>query len=86
MSSFDLDNEPEEKAKLIKQVIDLQEGLKALIDRVESVKKDHEKIQSSNQILQTYINNLMSSSVLSSLGANRQSLLEKYEKRKNANG
>ena len=38
----------------------------ALTQRVESVKKDHDQMQSENQILQTYINNLKSSDVLSS--------------------
>jgi hypothetical protein len=53
----------------------------ALIDRVESVKKDHEETQSSNQVLQTYINNLMSSSVLSQMGtAKKDALLQKVEK------
>ncbi|CAG8447563.1 6036_t:CDS:2 [Scutellospora calospora] len=33
---------------------------------MESVKDDHDQMQSGNQILQTYINNLMSSNVLTS--------------------
>jgi len=71
----DADQEsPEEKYKLIKQAIELQEGLKALVQRVESVKNDHDQIQSGNQVLQTYISNLMSSNVLSSAsGAGRRS-------------
>ncbi|CAG8727984.1 12589_t:CDS:2, partial [Funneliformis mosseae] len=56
----------EDKSNLIKEIIELQEGLKALVERVESVKNDHDQKQSGNQILQTYINNLMSSKVLAS--------------------
>ncbi|CAG8445327.1 5546_t:CDS:2 [Ambispora gerdemannii] len=59
----------EEKEKLINKVVELQEGLKALGERVESVKQDYDQKQAGNQILQTYINNLMSSNVLSSAGA-----------------
>ncbi|CAJ0844010.1 13900_t:CDS:2 [Entrophospora sp. SA101] len=57
----------EERSVLIKEVIELQEGLKALIQKVEAVKDDHNQIQSGNQILQTYINNLMASNVLSKI-------------------
>ncbi|CAI2163125.1 14763_t:CDS:2 [Funneliformis geosporum] len=62
----------EDKSNLIKEIIELQEGLKALVERVESVKNDHDQKQSGNQILQTYINNLMSSNVLSSANVNKK--------------
>ncbi|CAG8570247.1 8286_t:CDS:2, partial [Diversispora eburnea] len=61
----------EAREKLIKEILEQQEGLKALIQRVESVKGDHDQKQSGNQILQTYINNLMSSSVLSSVNGKK---------------
>ncbi|RIA90552.1 hypothetical protein C1645_823173 [Glomus cerebriforme] len=63
---------PEEKSNLIKEIVELQEGLKALIQRAESVKNDHDQMQSGNQILQTYINNLMSSDVLSSANVSKK--------------
>ncbi|CAB4493870.1 unnamed protein product [Rhizophagus irregularis] len=63
---------PEEKPNLIKEILELQEGLKALIQRTESVKNDHDQMQSGNQILQTYINNLMSSDVLSSANGSKK--------------
>ncbi|GBC03042.1 hypothetical protein RclHR1_04960006 [Rhizophagus clarus] len=63
---------PEEKSNLIKEILELQDGLKALIQRAESVKKDHDQMQSGNQILQTYINNLMSSDVLSSANVSKK--------------
>lgn len=44
----------------------------ALIQRTESVKNDHDQMQSGNQILQTYINNLMSSDVLSSVNGSKK--------------
>ncbi|KAG9284705.1 hypothetical protein G9A89_002936 [Geosiphon pyriformis] len=56
----------DDKQKLINQVVDLQGGLKALIQRVETIKQENDQMQAQNQILQTYINNLMSSNVLSS--------------------
>ncbi|CAG8512763.1 13377_t:CDS:2 [Funneliformis caledonium] len=62
----------ENKSNLIKEIIELQEGLKALVERVESVKNDHDQKQSGNQILQTYINNLMSSKVLASANVNKK--------------
>ncbi|PKK60016.1 hypothetical protein RhiirC2_762162, partial [Rhizophagus irregularis] len=54
------------------EILELQEGLKALIQRTESVKNDHDQMQSGNQILQTYINNLMSSDVLSSANGSKK--------------
>ncbi|CAG8555230.1 12223_t:CDS:2 [Ambispora leptoticha] len=66
----------EEKEKLInidyKTTISLTNRINntiALVQRVESVKQDYDQKQAGNQILQTYINNLMTSNVLSSAGA-----------------
>ncbi|CAG8567449.1 14931_t:CDS:2 [Dentiscutata heterogama] len=64
--------DPEARSELIKEIIELQGGLKALIQKMESVKDDHDQMQSGNQILQTYINNLMSSNVLTSVNGGKK--------------
>ncbi|CAG8536733.1 9329_t:CDS:2 [Cetraspora pellucida] len=64
--------DPETKSDLIKEIVELQGGLKALIQKMESVKDDHDQMQSGNQILQTYINNLMSSNVLNSVNGGKK--------------
>ncbi|CAG8789090.1 15159_t:CDS:2, partial [Racocetra persica] len=64
--------DPEARSDLIKEIVELQGGLKALIQKMESVKDDHDQMQSGNQILQTYINNLMSSNVLNPVNGGKK--------------
>ncbi|KHN85456.1 Short coiled-coil -like protein [Toxocara canis] len=52
----------EEKARLIAQVLELQNTLDDLSQRVDSVKEESLKLRSENQVLGQYIQNLMSSS------------------------
>ncbi|CAG8712100.1 4915_t:CDS:2 [Gigaspora margarita] len=70
MSEEELD--PEARSELIKEIVELQGGLKALIQKMETVKNEHDQMQSGNQILQTYINNLMSSNVLTSVNGGKK--------------
>ncbi|EDW82939.1 uncharacterized protein Dwil_GK22576 [Drosophila willistoni] len=61
----------EEKARLITQVLELQNTLDDLSQRVDSVKEENLKLRSENQVLGQYIENLMSaSSVFQSTNAN----------------
>ncbi|XP_034835980.1 short coiled-coil protein homolog [Maniola hyperantus] len=72
--SFEPDSgidEQEEKARLISQVLELQNTLDDLSQRVDSVKEENLKLRSENQVLGQYIENLMSaSSVFQSTTAN----------------
>lgn len=52
----------EEKARLITQVLELQNTLDDLSQRVDSVKEENLKLRSENQVLGQYIENLMSAS------------------------
>ncbi|XP_053639269.1 short coiled-coil protein homolog isoform X3 [Cherax quadricarinatus] len=64
-NSFGLDMSPdeqEEKARLIAQVLELQNTLDDLSQRVDSVKEENLKLRSENQVLGQYIENLMSAS------------------------
>ncbi|CAG8516889.1 17_t:CDS:10, partial [Racocetra fulgida] len=62
--------DPEARSDLIKYYC-------SLIQKMESVKDDHDQMQSGNQILQTYINNLMSSNVLNPVnGGKKDNLAE----------
>ncbi|XP_037083427.1 short coiled-coil protein B-like isoform X2 [Pollicipes pollicipes] len=63
--SFDPDlspDEQEEKARLISQVLELQNTLDDLSQRVDSVKEENLKLRSENQVLGQYIENLMQAS------------------------
>ncbi|CAH4034758.1 short coiled-coil protein homolog [Pieris brassicae] len=63
--SFEPDSgidEQEEKARLISQVLELQNTLDDLSQRVDSVKEENLKLRSENQVLGQYIENLMSAS------------------------
>jgi hypothetical protein len=63
--NFDPDmsaDEAEEKARLIAQVLELQNTLDDLSQRVDSVKEENLKLRSENQVLGQYIENLMSAS------------------------
>lgn len=55
-------DEQEEKARLICQVLELQNTLDDLSLRVDSVKEENLKLRSENQVLGQYIENLMSAS------------------------
>uniref|UniRef100_A0A0A1WNH3 Short coiled-coil protein B n=1 Tax=Zeugodacus cucurbitae TaxID=28588 RepID=A0A0A1WNH3_ZEUCU len=55
-------DEKEEKARLITQVLELQNTLDDLSQRVDSVKEENLKLRSENQVLGQYIENLMSAS------------------------
>jgi len=55
-------DEHEEKARLISQVLELQNTLDDLSQRVDSVKEENLKLRSENQVLGQYIENLMSAS------------------------
>lgn len=55
-------DEKEEKARLISQVLELQNTLDDLSQRVNSVKEENLKLKSENQVLGNYIENLMSAS------------------------
>ncbi|XP_018333136.1 short coiled-coil protein B [Agrilus planipennis] len=64
-NSLDADispDEQEEKARLIAQVLELQNTLDDLSQRVDSVKEENLKLKSENQVLGQYIENLMSAS------------------------
>ncbi|XP_055613719.1 short coiled-coil protein B [Uranotaenia lowii] len=55
-------DEQEERARLITQVLELQNTLDDLSQRVDSVKEENMKLRSENQVLGQYIENLMSAS------------------------
>ncbi|KAJ8678931.1 hypothetical protein QAD02_014718 [Eretmocerus hayati] len=64
-SSLDPDvspDEQQEKARLIAQVLELQNTLDDLSQRVDAVKEENLKLKSENQVLGQYIENLMSAS------------------------
>ncbi|XP_023165639.1 short coiled-coil protein [Drosophila hydei] len=52
----------QEKSRLITQVLELQNTLDDLSQRVDSVKEENLKLRSENQVLGQYIENLMSAS------------------------
>ncbi|XP_064637201.1 short coiled-coil protein B-like isoform X2 [Lineus longissimus] len=63
--SLDPDANPddeEEKQRLITQVMELQNTLDDLSQRVDSVKEENLKLKSENQVLGQYIENLMAAS------------------------
>lgn len=64
-NSLDPDANPdevEEKQRLISQVLELQNTLDDLSQRVDSVKEENLKLKSENQVLGQYIENLMAAS------------------------
>eukprot|EP00096_Caligus_rogercresseyi_P005605 TRINITY_DN2156_c0_g1_i1.p1 TRINITY_DN2156_c0_g1~~TRINITY_DN2156_c0_g1_i1.p1 ORF type:complete len:178 (-),score=59.70 TRINITY_DN2156_c0_g1_i1:190-723(-) len=60
----ELKEEAEEKARLISQVLELQNTLDDLTTRVDSVKEENLKLQTENSILGQYIHNLMDASAV----------------------
>ncbi|KAI9759461.1 MAG: hypothetical protein M4579_002301 [Chaenotheca gracillima] len=61
----------EARQALEKQARALQASLSALVDRVEIVKTEHDKLEGENKFLQSYIGELMSTSKITSTGAGR---------------
>ncbi|KAI5797402.1 hypothetical protein DFH27DRAFT_101680 [Peziza echinospora] len=57
-------HQPHDEAKAIleEQSKALQSGLIALLDRVDKVKEEHDKLETENQFLQEYIGSLMATS------------------------
>jgi len=47
----------------------LQESLLDIVDRVENIKSQHEKLEGGNRFLQSYIGELMQTSKITSVGA-----------------
>ncbi|CAO2657966.1 Nn.00g072260.m01.CDS01 [Neocucurbitaria sp. VM-36] len=58
---------------LIEQAKALQASLMEIVDRVEVVKNEHEKLEGGNKFLQSYIGELMQTSKLTSTGAGKAS-------------
>merc|ERR1711970_852871 len=57
-------DEQEEKARLISQVLELQNTLDDLTNRVDAVKEENLKLRSENSVLGQYIENLMQASAV----------------------
>lgn len=56
---------------LIEQAKALQASLMEIVDRVEVVKNEHEKLEGGNRFLQSYIGELMQTSKITSTGAGK---------------
>jgi len=56
----------EARRDLIEQAKVLQTSLQAIVDRVETVKSEHEKLEGGNKFLQSYIGELMQTSKITS--------------------
>ncbi|KJX96064.1 hypothetical protein TI39_contig844g00032 [Zymoseptoria brevis] len=66
-NSEEVDKLGEEARKdLIEQAKVLQMSLQAIVDRVEAVKSEHEKLEGGNKFLQSYIGELMQTSKITS--------------------
>ncbi|KAF2273413.1 bZIP transcription factor [Westerdykella ornata] len=59
----------EARQALIEQAKALQQSLMQIVDRVEIVKSEHEKLEGGNKFLQSYIGELMQTSKITSVGA-----------------
>lgn len=59
----------EARESLIEQTKVLQANLMEIVDRVEIVKSEHEKLEGGNKFLQSYIGELMQTSKITSAGA-----------------
>lgn len=59
----------EARQALIDQAKALQASLLEIVDRVEIVKSEHEKLEGGNKFLQSYIGELMQTSKITSTGA-----------------
>ncbi|KAF2668203.1 hypothetical protein BT63DRAFT_433141 [Microthyrium microscopicum] len=56
---------------LMEQAKELQESLLQIVERVESVKSEHEKLEGGNRFLQSYIGELMQTSKLTASSKNK---------------
>jgi len=56
---------------LLQQAKELQESLSQIVDKVESVKTEHQKLEGGNKFLQSYIGELMQTSKVTSMGAGK---------------
>jgi len=66
-NSEEVDKLGEEARKdLIQQAKVLQTSLQAIVDKVETVKTEHEKLEGGNKFLQSYIGELMQTSKITS--------------------
>ncbi|KAI7604231.1 hypothetical protein KC346_g11555 [Hortaea werneckii] len=66
-NSAEVDKLEEQARKdLIEQAKVLQTSLQAIVDRVEEVKSEHEKLEGGNKFLQSYIGELMQTSNITS--------------------
>ncbi|KAK3822709.1 MAG: hypothetical protein J3Q66DRAFT_329955 [Benniella sp.] len=63
-SSLPLAHGKGDSEDLVGKVLELQEGLKDLLKRVTAVREEHDKKREANEMLQTYINNLMNSNAV----------------------
>ncbi|KAK3680453.1 hypothetical protein LTR37_021231 [Vermiconidia calcicola] len=61
----------EARQDLMEQAKTLQASLQAIVDRVESVKSEHEKLEGGNKFLQSYIGELMQTSKITSSAPSR---------------
>ncbi|KAK3201680.1 hypothetical protein GRF29_164g250784 [Pseudopithomyces chartarum] len=61
----------EARQALIEQAKALQASLMEIVDRVEIVKSEHEKLEGGNKFLQSYIGELMQTSKITSTGAGK---------------
>ncbi|OCK84826.1 hypothetical protein K432DRAFT_288061 [Lepidopterella palustris CBS 459.81] len=59
----------EARSALIEQAKALQASLLEIVDRVEIVRSEHEKLEGGNKFLQSYIGELMQTSKITSTGA-----------------
>jgi len=51
------DLHPQERNQLEEQAKSLQDGLSMLLDRIDSVKEEYQKLQTENKLLQEWIGN-----------------------------
>ncbi|KAI9817255.1 MAG: hypothetical protein M1827_001368 [Pycnora praestabilis] len=71
-SSADMEKLGEDARRAMEvQAKTIQASLLALVDRVEGVKSDHDKLEGENKFLQSYIGELMSTSKITSTGAGK---------------
>ncbi|KAF2205326.1 hypothetical protein GQ43DRAFT_36225 [Delitschia confertaspora ATCC 74209] len=59
----------EARQALIEQAKQLQASLLEIVDRVETVRSEHEKLEGGNRFLQSYIGELMQTSKITSTGS-----------------
>jgi len=59
----------ETREALMEQALTLQESLRNICHRVESVRNEHEKLEGENKFLQNYIGELMQTTKITSAGA-----------------